>query len=191
MFSVCSLTVCAKSAISRIASSVNAELDAFGVHQRDVLLDQRVARLGQDADELVLAERLELDADRKAALQLGNQIRRLRDVKRAGGDEQDVIGPHHPVLGVDRRAFDDRQDVALHALAADVGAVRALAAGDLVDLVEKDDAGLLDALDRGARDAVHVDQLLLFFRREVLERLGHLQLALLVLALEEARAACP
>ena len=40
----------------------------------------------------------ELDADRKTALQLGDQIRRLRHVKRAGGDEQDVIGAHHAVL---------------------------------------------------------------------------------------------
>ena len=38
-----------------------------------------------------------------------------------------------------------------------------------------------------ARDAVHVDQLLLFFLREVLERLGHLHPPLLRLALEEAR----
>ena len=107
-------------------------------------------RLGEDAHELRLAERLELDADREAALQLGNQIRRLRHVKRAGGDEQDVIGPHHAVLGVDRGAFDDRQDVALHALAAHVRPVTAFAAGDLVDLVDEDDAGLLDALDGGA-----------------------------------------
>ena len=94
-----------------------------------------------------LPSALELDADRKAPLQLGNQIGRLRHVERAGGDEQDVIGAHHAVARVDRRAFDDRQDVALHAFAADVGAVAALAPGDLVDLVDEDDAGLLDALD--------------------------------------------
>ena len=69
----------------------------------------------------------------------------LGDVEGAGGDEQDVVGLHRAVLGRDRRALDDRQQVALHALARDVGAVaRALAAGDLVDLVEEDDAGLLD-----------------------------------------------
>ena len=66
------------------------------------------------------AESVELDANRKASLQLRNEIGRLRDVKGAGRDEQDVIGPHHPVLRVDGRAFDDGQDVALHALAADV-----------------------------------------------------------------------
>ena len=147
MFSVRSLTSTAKSAIAPIASAVNVERHALGDEQRRVLLDQRALRLGQDADELVPAERLELDADREAALQLGDQVRRLGDVEGAGGDEQDVIGPHHAVLGVDGRPFDDRQDVALHAFAADVGAVPAFAAGDLVDLVEEDDAGLLDALD--------------------------------------------
>ena len=151
MFSVRSLTRVANSAIAATPSSVNVSSTPSVAISADVLLDQRVLRLGQDADEVVLAERLELDADREAALQLGDQVGRLRHVERAGGDEQDVIGAHHAVLGVDGRAFDDRQDVALHALAADVGAVAALAAGDLVDLVDEDDAGLLDALDGGAR----------------------------------------
>src|SRR5262249_51518895 len=124
---------------------------------------------------------------RKAPLQLRDQIRRLRDVKGAGSDEQDVIGADHAVFRVHGRAFDDRQDVALHALAAHVGPVRALAACNLVDLVDEDDAGLLHPLDRRAGDAVHVDQLLLFLRAEVFERLGHLQLAPLALALKEPR----
>ena len=150
-------------------------------------LIKRAARLGQDAHELGLAERLELDADRKAALQFGDQVRRLRHVKRAGGDEQDVIGPHHAVLGVDGRAFDDRQDVALHAFAADFRPVAAFAAGDLVDLVDEDDAGLLDALDRGVGDRVHVDQLLLFFGQQPLARFGHGDAAALRAALEQSR----
>ncbi len=141
------------------------QVDAFGRHQRHVLLDQRAPRLGEDAHELGLAERVELDADREAALQLRNQIRRLRDVERAGGDEQDVVGADHAVLGVDGGAFDDRQDVALHAFAADVRAVAAFAAGDLVDLVDEDDARLLHPLDGRGGHRVHVDQLLLFFAR--------------------------
>ena len=151
MFSVRSLTMRRELRDRRDAVVGEPQVDAFGRHQRHVLLDQRAPRLGEDAHELRLAERLELDADREAALQLRNQVRRLRDVERAGGDEQDVIGADHAVLGVDGGAFDDRQDVALHALAADVRAVAAFAAGDLVDLVDEDDAGLLDALDRDAR----------------------------------------
>ena len=40
----------------------------------------------------------------------------------AGGDEQDVVGLDRAVLGVDGRPLDDRQEVALDALAGDVGA---------------------------------------------------------------------
>ena len=64
-----------------MASAVKRERDALGFHQRRVLPDERAARFGQDPHELVPAERFELDADRKAALELGNQIRRLRDVE--------------------------------------------------------------------------------------------------------------
>ena len=136
-----------------MAPGVNGQLDAFGREQRGVLLDQRALRLGQDADEILASERLELDADREAALELRDQVGGFRDVERARRDEEDVVGAHHPVLGIHRRTLDDRQDVALHALAADVGAVAALAAGDLVDLVDEDDARLLHALDGGARHA--------------------------------------
>ena len=69
----------------------------------------------------------QLDADREAALQFRHQVRRLGQVKRPGRDEQDVIGPHRAVAGVDRGAFDHRQQIALHALARDVGALRSTA----------------------------------------------------------------
>ena len=96
--------------------------------------------LGENADEILLGERLQLHANGKAALQLRNQIAGLGDVERARGDEQNVVGAHHAVARVDRGAFDDRQNVALHAFAADVGAVPAFASGDFVDFVEEDDA---------------------------------------------------
>ena len=151
------------------------------------MLDERALGFGQDADEILAAERFELDADRKPPLQLGNQIRRLRHVKRAGGNEQDVVGLDHPVLGVHGRAFDDRQDVALYAFAADVGSMAAFAPRDLVDFVDEDDAGLLHAIDRGAGDAFPCRELLLFFLRQRVERFRHLQPALPRPALEEAR----
>ena len=119
---------------------------------------------------------LQLDANRKAALELGNQVGGLGGMERARGDEQDVVGADRAVLGVDGRALDDRQQVALHALARDVGAVGGLAAGDLVDLVDEDDARLLGAIDRLVRDLLHVDQARGFFLREQLERFGHLDL---------------
>ncbi len=83
-----------------------------------------------------------------------------------------MIGAHRPVLRVDDRAFDDREQVALHAFARDVGTVHAFAAGDLVDLVEEDDPRLLDAAERLLRGGLHVDQPRRLFLREDLERLG-------------------
>src|SRR5215203_3801984 len=164
-----------------------SERDALGVEQRDVLLDQRVLRLREDAHEVVAPERLELHANGKTALQLGDEVGRLGDVERAGSDEEDVIGPYHPVLRVHRRALHDRQDVPLHALPAHVGTLATLAPGDLVDLVHENDAALLDALHRGPGDAVHVDQLLFFFLGDLLQRFGHLQLPLPRTAAEHPR----
>jgi hypothetical protein len=125
-------------------------------------------------------ERLELDADREAALELGDEVGGLRDVERAGGDEQHVIGLDRAVLGRDGRALDDRQQIALHALARDVGAAGSIpfAAGDLVDLVEEDDAVLLGAGHRVAVHAVVIDQLVdLLLGQSDLAGVGHLELA--------------
>src|SRR5690554_7788718 len=53
---------------------------------------------------------------------------------RSRGDEQDVVGLDHAIAGADGGAFHQRQQVALHALARDVGAAHLVARGDLVDL---------------------------------------------------------
>ena len=50
--------------------------NALHAEQRAVLLDERVARLGEDALKVLLDERLQLDANRETPLQLGNEVRR-------------------------------------------------------------------------------------------------------------------
>ena len=85
----------------------------------------------------------------------------LDDVERAGGDEQHVVGLHRrrtwsctvepSTIGSRSRCTPSRETSGPPALPA--------RAGDLVDLVEEDDAAVLDAVDRLARDLVHVDQL--------------------------------
>ena len=187
MFSVRSLTSAAKSAMRAIAPGVNRIASDLGREKRRVLLDERALRFGQDAYEILSAQRFELDANRKAPLQLRDQVRGFGDVKRAGGNEENVIRLDHAVLGVDGRAFDDGQDVALHAFAADIRPVAALAPRHLVDLVDEDDPRLLHAIDRGAGDGVHVDELLLFFLRERLQGLGYGKLALARPPLEKPR----
>jgi hypothetical protein len=68
-------------------------------------------------------------------------------VERARRDEENVVGTNHAVACVNGSAFDDGQNVTLHTFARDVRSMTAFPPCNLVDLVEKDDAGILDALD--------------------------------------------
>ena len=160
---------------------VRGEIDAnaVGAHQLGVLAGERVPRLGENTHELVLAEVAQLDADGEAALQLGHEVRRLRAVERAGRHEKDVVGTHDPVAREHRGALDDGQEVALHALARDVGPAAVLLGRgrDLVDLVEEDDAGLFGALDRLAPDFLAVAHRLRGLLGQHLARLADLELA--------------
>ena len=97
MFCVVRLTSKAMSASASMPSGVNFRVHAFGFKQFGVLLGQGVLRLGQDAQEILVLQIGQLDADREAALQFRHQVGRLRQVERPGGDEQDVIGPHRAV----------------------------------------------------------------------------------------------
>src|SRR5581483_2333787 len=121
------------------------EYDALGLEQRAVLGHERAARLRQDPDEVRFRQRLELNADRKPALQLRNQVRRLRHMKRAGRDEQNMVRLDRAILRIDRRTFHDRQEIPLHPFARDIGAGELLTTGNFIDFVQKYNAGLLDA----------------------------------------------
>jgi len=104
---------------------------------------------GQDALEILHRQRVQFHADRQTPLQLGNEIRRFRQVERARRDEQHVIGLDHAVLGRHGRAFDERQKIALHALPRRRSApCKPFAGGDLVDLVDEHDAVLLGRSER-------------------------------------------
>src|SRR5271165_6490376 len=124
--------------LQRLGSEL--QLHALSVEQRDVLLGKRRLWLAEDLDEVLDGQRLQLHANGEAPLQLGNQVAGLRNMEGASGDEENVIGAHHPVARVHGRAFDDGQDVALYAFARNVGPVSAFAPCDLVDLIEEDDA---------------------------------------------------
>ncbi len=156
------------------------QLDLLGRQQRLVLLDQAGLGLGQDAAEILLGERGQADPDRQAALQLGQHVGRLGHMERAGADEQHVVGLHRAVLCVHRRALDQRQQVALHAFAAHVATAAELAAGgDLVDLVDEDDAVLLDRFAGLAHDPLLVEELVALLAHQGLVGFGHRHLALL------------
>src|ERR1035438_5913256 len=228
MFSVCSFTLKANSAISRNASGANSrrtpsvsssaeyclvsealgsvrmrrksstvfrsegelghlaqcfgselEAYAFGLKQRGVLLGERGLGLGENAQEIVYGERLQLNANGEAALQFGDQVAGLGNMECAGGDEEDVVGADHAVARVDGGSFNDGEDIALNAFAGDVGAVATLAAGNLVDFIEEDDAVGFDAVDCGAIDSVHIDEAAFFFLDQVVECVADFHFAFL------------
>ena len=107
-------------------------------------------------------------------------------MERAGRHKQNMVGANHPVAGVHRGAFDDRQNIALHTFAAHVRSVSGLAACYFVDLVDKDNSHLLGALDSHARHLIHVEQLAFFFLDQIFERISHVHFALLFLLAEHA-----
>ena len=91
--------------------------DAFGVHQFHILLGQRGLGLGQNAHEILFAQRAQFHPDREAALHLWNQIRRLGQMKCTTGNKQNMVGVDRAVFGAHGAAFHQRQQVALHAFA--------------------------------------------------------------------------
>ena len=74
IFSTVEFTATAMSASASMAIVGDVERDAFGLQQRDILLDQRSLRLGQDAAHVVAGQRLQFDADRQPSLQFRQQV---------------------------------------------------------------------------------------------------------------------
>lgn len=99
-------------------------------------------------------------------------------------DEQDMVGLERAIFGRDRRALDQRQQVALHAFAADRSATH-IADRNLVDLVQENDAILLGAGDGDARDIILVQTLVLLFLDQLVPGIGDAQLAALLLILAQ------
>lgn len=91
----------------------------------------------------------------------------------ARGDEEDMVGLDRPVFRRDGRAFDQRQQVALHALAADVRPAHVGPGADLVDLVDEDDAVLLHRLERGGLHHLVVQKLVGLLVHQDVVAFGH------------------
>ena len=64
----------------------------------------------------------------------GSRSDGFRDMEGARSDEQDVVGLHGAMLGRDRGAFDQRQQIALHAFARDVAADAAVAGAQILSI---------------------------------------------------------
>ena len=67
------------------------------------------------------------------------------------------------MLGGDRRAFDQRQQIALHAFARHIGAAAVFTGTDLVDLVEENDGIAFGLADRFLHHLILIEQLIALF----------------------------
>ena len=146
-----------------------ADLQILGAQQCLVLLREGAAWLRENALEVMGREGTEFHANGQAPLQFGNQVGGLGEVESAGRDEQDVVRLHAAVLGGNGGAFDQRQQIALHAFSRDAAVARVIAHGDLVDLVDEDDAGLFGDFNRLAADLLFIDKARGFFVAQQLE----------------------
>ncbi|EPY33221.1 ATP-dependent HslUV protease ATP-binding protein subunit HslU [Strigomonas culicis] len=155
------------------------KVDALRREHRLVLHNEVVLGLRDDAVEVLLAQRLQLDADGQAPLQLREHVRRLHAVEGPAADKEDLVRLHLYVrLGRHGRALHERQQVLLDALRGRlVPLVPAGRGHDLVDLVDDDDAVLLTRAQRLGRDVLgvhHLVQLFLQHRGEGVLDLHHL-----------------
>ncbi len=91
----------------------------------------------------------------------------------AGSDEQHMVGLDRTIFGRNLGPFDQRQQIALHAFTADIGADPFRTGADLVDLVDEDDAVLLHHLDGAAHHFFLIQELVALFRQQHGIALGH------------------
>ena len=100
-------------------------------------------------------------------------------MKRPCRDEEHMIGLDRAILRNNRRALYNRQDVALNPLTRDVCARTAsITHGDLINLIEEDDAAVLGSAHCLLGDNIHIDEFVRLLGREDLARLCDCHLAL-------------
>ena len=147
------------------------QIDVVDGEQNSVLPRQRMLRAREDVDKVLFRERRELDGDGETALKLGDEVFDAGDVESARRDEEHVVRLDGPVLRHHRAALDNGQNVALDALARDVRPARVALCGDLIDLVDEDDAVVFGAAHRLFFHSVVVDELIALFGEEEFHKL--------------------
>ena len=105
------------------------------------------------------------NANRKTTLKLRRKIAGFDAVKSACGDKKHMLRREESVARADRRAFNNRQEVALDAHSRNVG-LFCLGADNLVDLVNKDDAQILGKLHSAFTNLILVKEFVEFVVKE-------------------------
>ena len=135
------------------------ERDSVGGEQGLVLQRERTGGFRQNSHEVVAGQVLQLHANGEASLQFGHQVGRATAMESPGGDEQNLLGGEAAVSCLHGGAFDDGEQIPLDALPADIGPAFAIGGhADLVDFVEKDDAGFLGQPQRFVVNGLAVHQ---------------------------------
>ena len=75
------------------------ELNAFCGHKRLILDDQRVLGLLQNTNEVLPIQGIQLNPNWKPALEFRQQVRGLAQVESPCGNEKNMVGADHAVLG--------------------------------------------------------------------------------------------
>ena len=142
------------------------------------MADQAGIGVGEDAAEVVFGQAFQLDPDGQAALQFGQQVAGLGDVESAGCDEQHMVRLHRAVFGGDRGAFDQGEQVALHAFAGDAAAAH-VTHRDLIHLIQEHDAVGFGIAHGFTLDILIIEALVRLFGQQRLPGGVHLHLAAL------------
>ena len=111
---------------------------------RRILSGQCIVGFRQNPNKVLFRQRPQLHPNGQPPLQLGQQIARLGDVERARGDKQDMVGFHRSMFGGNRCPFNQRQQIPLHTLTADIRPPRIGPRTNLVDLIQENDPILLN-----------------------------------------------
>ncbi len=108
-------------------------------------------------------------------------------MERSSSDKQDVVCPHQSVTCVHSRSLDYRQEISLNTLSADFRAPARFSSSDFIDLIQKNDSGLLHSFHSQTGHLVHVDQPFLFILEDMLPGLFHFDFPLFGLTTQESR----
>ena len=94
-------------------------------------------------------------------------------MKRTAGNKQNIVGLDVAVLGVDGASLDNRQNIALYALARYIGTVAIGFACNLVHFVDKNHTVVFSAAKSFAFNAVKIDKFFALFRCKDFECFGN------------------
>src|SRR5581483_5497604 len=87
------------------------------------------------------------------------------------------VGFHWAIARADRRAFDNRKQIPLHALAGHVWADFVSPTDNLIDLVDEDNSALFHLFDRSVHHLIPIDQFVGFLLDQHAAGLADRQLA--------------